>query len=567
MERQGCARRRPPGAARRPAPAFASRAHGGPARGTGPPPASGAGWPSFAWSCGARRSRRPKRPTAASSDAIAEKVNGFGGRVEELATDAHRGRIRGGARGRCAAARRAGRHRGAEAGGAGLSRAGSPVVRSAPACTSPSASWGARGHAPSSPGTATGGVGGARGRGRTAAPGDHRRQRGGRRLLERRFDSSPLRGGGRSRDLAPHRPGARGFALDGRTTAFTGRQQELVLLERRPDSALQGRGQVVAIAGEPGMGKSRLLSQLRQRSPAAPRRGCEGRCLSYASDIPYLRDRGDPAAVVRDRRRGRRWTPPTLKVRKAPSRAPALDRGGARAVPVAPAGLGGRGRAPRSDIGPEQLKVRTFDAASAVAPREPKAAPRGGDGGPPLGRQDVGRGDRPAGGNGGRGADPAHRHLPARVPRLVAGPLLRDAALPGVPSRTTTASSCCAPRWTARPCRSRRWRLLAERGEGNPFFLEELARAFGEQEERGAPPAVPETIQGVLGGRIDRLAPADRRVLQTAAVVGRDVPLAVLRGVSREPEDAAPLPRPPQGRGVPVRVARQRRWPTRSSTR
>ena len=80
--------------------------------------------------------------------------------------------------------------------------------------------------------------------------------------------------------------------------------------------------------------------------------------------------------------------------------------------------------------------------------------------------------------------------------------------------------------------------LLIERTEGNPFFLEESVRALVETGvligERGAyhlvRPAeeirVSATVQTVLAARIDRLAPEDKRLLQTAAVVGKDVPFA-----------------------------------------
>jgi len=66
---------------------------------------------------------------------------------------------------------------------------------------------------------------------------------------------------------------------------------------------------------------------------------------------------------------------------------------------------------------------------------------------------------------------------------------------------------------------------IAERGEGNPFFLEELARATRDQvggEEGGA---VPETVQQVLAARIDRLAADQKAALQMASVLGREFTL------------------------------------------
>jgi adenylate cyclase len=92
---------------------------------------------------------------------------------------------------------------------------------------------------------------------------------------------------------------------------------------------------------------------------------------------------------------------------------------------------------------------------------------------------------------------------------------------------------------------------------GNPLFVEEIVRSLVERGvlrgERGAyvPAApveeitLPETVQAVLASRIDRLSPRDKDVLQAAAVVGRDVPTALLRVVVDlpEPDLAASLER------------------------
>jgi predicted ATPase len=65
---------------------------------------------------------------------------------------------------------------------------------------------------------------------------------------------------------------------------------------------------------------------------------------------------------------------------------------------------------------------------------------------------------------------------------------------------------------------------IAERGEGNPFFLEELALATRDQaDEEGV--AVPETVQQVLAARIDRLTADQKAALQVAAVLGREFSL------------------------------------------
>ncbi|HET9299083.1 MAG TPA: sigma 54-interacting transcriptional regulator, partial [Candidatus Polarisedimenticolaceae bacterium] len=69
-------------------------------------------------------------------------------------------------------------------------------------------------------------------------------------------------------------------------TGFVGRQAELGLLRERLDQAQAGHGQVVSIVGEPGIGKSRLLRELRRQV----RQGAtwfEGQALSFAHTIPF----------------------------------------------------------------------------------------------------------------------------------------------------------------------------------------------------------------------------------------------------------------------------------------
>ncbi|WP_315716691.1 MULTISPECIES: AAA family ATPase [unclassified Bradyrhizobium] len=84
---------------------------------------------------------------------------------------------------------------------------------------------------------------------------------------------------------------------------------------------------------------------------------------------------------------------------------------------------------------------------------------------------------------------------------------------------------------------------IIERAQGNPFFLEELASAVSEsggfEGERGAyrlkggigPIPLPPTVHAVVAARIDRLSETAKSVLETAAVIGRSVALAVLKPV------------------------------------
>src|SRR5262245_930746 len=92
--------------------------------------------------------------------------------------------------------------------------------------------------------------------------------------------------------------------------------------------------------------------------------------------------------------------------------------------------------------------------------------------------------------------------------------------------------------------------LLIARTEGNPFFLEEGVRTLVETGVMvGEPSAyrlaqtlptvqVPATVQAVLAARIDRLPPEEKRLLQTAAVIGTEVPLSLVQAIAEVPEDA-----------------------------
>jgi tetratricopeptide (TPR) repeat protein len=92
-------------------------------------------------------------------------------------------------------------------------------------------------------------------------------------------------------------------------------------------------------------------------------------------------------------------------------------------------------------------------------------------------------------------------------------------------------------------------RRLIETTEGNPLFLEESVRTLVETGalvgERGAYRLtrsvehlqVPATVQAILAARIDRLAVEDKRLLQAAAVIGNDVPMPLLLAIAETPED------------------------------
>ena len=100
-------------------------------------------------------------------------------------------------------------------------------------------------------------------------------------------------------------------------------------------------------------------------------------------------------------------------------------------------------------------------------------------------------------------------------------------------------------------------RMLIERTEGNPFFLEESVRTLVETrvlvgdtgayrmtkappQAEGRPEAwqLPATVQAILAARIDRLPPEEKRLLQAAAVIGKDMPFTLLQAIADVSEDS-----------------------------
>ena len=76
--------------------------------------------------------------------------------------------------------------------------------------------------------------------------------------------------------------------------------------------------------------------------------------------------------------------------------------------------------------------------------------------------------------------------------------------------------------------------MILDKAQGNPFFLEELTHAVIEHGDLQKDVVVPDTIQGVLSARIDRLPEAHKRLLQTASVLGREFAPRLLQALWEE---------------------------------
>jgi class 3 adenylate cyclase/tetratricopeptide (TPR) repeat protein len=299
---------------------------------------------------------------------------------------------------------------------------------------------------------------------------------------------------------------------------FTGRDHELAELQCAFDVAADGEGQVVGLTGDPGLGKSRLaLEFCRVAQDRAT--VIVGRCLSYGANIPYLPLFGlvrHACGITADDSADLAATKIELWVKGLE-----LDVSLAHYLRHA-FGVTDGGQE-LAGLEPQAIRDRTFAA---------------------LGRLLL--------------AEAARRPLVMLVEDLhwidqtSEDFLARFAGeLPSAPIMLLiTYRPGLSPPWTGRSFASQlalrplsaaaseaivvsvlgggdraAAAAIARRGEGSPFFLEELARAARDPTADTADGAVPETVQEVLAARIDRLSADQKAALQLAAVLGREFSL------------------------------------------
>jgi class 3 adenylate cyclase/predicted ATPase len=328
-------------------------------------------------------------------------------------------------------------------------------------------------------------------------------------------------------------------------TRLVGREAALASVRQALERAAAGQGQVVAVLGEAGMGKSRLVHECLQQLDPQGWQVLTSAALSYTQATPYF-----PVVTLLKRyfHFDDGMTPPRIQATLA-AQVQALD---ARLQDAVPALLALLDALPADEpfwrLDPVQRRVRILEALKRLLVRLSQTQPV------VLVVEDLHWLDtetqtwldrlvdslpavpllllvnyRPTYQHGW-GSKTYYTQLrldplpPASITALVQESLGDDASLaPLIP-------------------------LLIAHTEGNPFFLEESLRTLIETHALvGTSGAyrlvqtlptlpVPATVQAVLAARIDRLPPHDKRLLQTAAVIGMDVPLPVLHAVLALPE-------------------------------
>jgi class 3 adenylate cyclase/tetratricopeptide (TPR) repeat protein len=327
---------------------------------------------------------------------------------------------------------------------------------------------------------------------------------------------------------------------------FVGRDAEMHALQQALEKAGIGHGQIVAVVGEPGVGKSRLFYEFTRSHRTEGWLLLESSSASYGKATPYLPviDLIKSYCQIEARDDGR-------KIReKLTGKLLTLDRALEPNLPALLALLDVAVNDPQwRDLDPPQRRQRTLEAVKRLLLRESQAQPL------LLVFEDLHWIDSETQAL----LDNLVESLPtARIfllvnyrPEYQHGwgnktyyTQLRIDPLPPE-SADELLRDLLGDDIALQPFKRR----LVERTEGNPFFLEEIVRTLVETKvltgARGAyrltkaleEIQVPATVQAVLAARIDRLPPEEKRLLQSAAVFGERVPFTLLRAVVETSEE------------------------------
>ena len=330
-------------------------------------------------------------------------------------------------------------------------------------------------------------------------------------------------------------------------TRFVGRQAELDTLRQALTRAGAGHGQVVAIVGEAGVGKSRLVYEFVRSHHTQGWLVLESASASYGKATPYFPvidllkryaqvDAHNDARTIRAKVTGQVLTLDEQLQDAIPTLLALLD--------VLP------DTSPFRVLEPQQRRQRTLDALKRLLLRESQVQPL------LLVFEDLHWID-----------SETQALLDSLVESLPTAPLLLlvnyrpevehrwgsktyYTQVPLDPLPPASADELLHALLGEDPGLASLKHMLIARTDGNPFFLEECVRTLVETQGLVGEPGtyrlvhalpsiqVPATVQAVLAARIDRLPPEEKRLLQTAAVIGSEVSVPLLHRIAGLAEHA-----------------------------
>jgi class 3 adenylate cyclase/tetratricopeptide (TPR) repeat protein len=322
---------------------------------------------------------------------------------------------------------------------------------------------------------------------------------------------------------------------------FVGREAEMRVLETALERALRGQGQVVGVVGDPGLGKSRLCLEFVERCRGRGIFVNEGHCPPHGKSIPYL-----PILELWRSYFGVTVSDPDAEARrKIAGTLLLLGEAFREELPIVFEFLGvGDPERPAPLIAPEARERSLFaflrHLTHALAERQPFV----------ILIDDV------------HWIDPASDAFLAQFADAIEGRRVLFLAnfrpeyhgvwlrkshyqqLAILPLGSEAAEALLDDLVGKDPTLTSLRQRIGDRTAGNPFFVEEVVQALAETHAlegvrgayRLARPVealeIPGTVQIVLAARIDRLAEREKRLLQTAAVIGRTFAESILEHVA-----------------------------------